>query len=81
MIYKTDDDNLQVTVDWYPVDGAQVIVSHWDGEDFVTRYDKRVIADNARETVATALVGAGFRWIYADMLCDEWGIEYPDDED
>lgn len=81
MIYKTDNDEIQVTVDYYPTDGAQVIVSWWNGDDFICRYNSRVIADDLHETISTALYGAQFDDNeIADML-DEWGIEPTFDED
>lgn len=81
MIYKTDNDEIQVTVDYYPTDGAQVIVSWWDGNDFICRYNSRVIADDLYETLTIALAGSE---LYAREMIDEqlaeWDV-YPSDAD
>lgn len=82
MIYTTDNDTLQVAVHHYPIDGAQIIVSKWDGEDFITLYDSRVIADSLWEGVIGALVEAlGIDSHEADFMCAEWGIYAPLEEE
>jgi hypothetical protein len=81
-IYTTDNDKLQVAVHYYPVDGFQCTISVWDGDDFVTLYDKRVIADSVWEGIGFALTGSmDLDWWQADELLAGWGIVQPDDEE
>lgn len=72
---------LRVHVYGYPVDGVQVNVSTWDGDDYVTVYDTRVIADSLYEAVTGALCAAGVEWEQADYLVTSWGILAPVDEE
>lgn len=75
-------DTLQVTVQQYFVDGVQVTVSIWDGEDFVTKFDKRVIADSLWEAMGTAMVqGLDIEWEQADAQLADWDIFPPEDDD
>ena len=75
-------DTLQVTVQQYPVDGVQVTVSIWDGEDFITKFDKRVIADSLWEAMGTAMVqGLDIEWEQADAQLADWEVFPPEDDD
>jgi hypothetical protein len=80
-IYKTSNDRLQVAVHYYLTDGVQITISEWDGEDFITLYDRRVIADSLYEAVTGALMESrDMEWEDADWQCTLWDI-YPSDED
>jgi hypothetical protein len=70
-----------VEVEPYPSDGSQVRVRLWDGTDWDTLYNRRVIADNWYEMLTGALVDVGLDWEDADWAVNEWGIYPPDDED
>jgi hypothetical protein len=81
MIYSTKDDNWQVSIDTRP-NGLDVQVSYWDGEDFITRYDKFVIAESRFEAITDALLEAGFgEWASVEDQATEWGIIPPNDEE
>jgi hypothetical protein len=81
-IYTANNDNLQVAVHYYPVDGFQCTISIWDGENFVTLYDKRVIADSVWEGIGSALTRSlEIDWDQADTYLADWGIFCPDDEE
>lgn len=79
-VYESDD--IEIGVRYYPVDGAQVVVSRYD-ETFgwETVYDMRVIADNLWEYLYTGLVGAGLNDDDAIAFIDWHGVEYPTDEE
>lgn len=80
-IYTTDNDELQVAIHHYPVDGFQCTVSRWDGDDFIVLYDSRMIADSVWEGIGSALTRAlGIEWDEADSMMAEWGIFAPDEE-
>jgi hypothetical protein len=81
MIYSTKDDNWQVSIDTR-ANGLDVQVSYWNGEDFITRYDKFVIAENRFEAITDALLEAGFgEWASVEDQATEWGITPPNDEE
>jgi hypothetical protein len=81
-IYTAQNDTLQVAVHRYPVDGVQVTVSIWNGNDFVTKFDKRVIADSLWEAMGSAMTqGLDIEWEQADYQLAEWGIFPPEDDD
>lgn len=80
--YTADSDNLQVSIHYYPTDGVQVTVSIWNGNDFVTKFDKRVIADSLWEAVGDALTqGLDVEWDKVEGYLTEWEITPPEDED
>ena len=81
MIYSTKDDNWQVSIDHRP-NGLDVMVSYWDGEDFITRYNDFVIAESNFEAITDALMASGFGdWATVEDQVNEWGITAPDEED
>lgn len=81
MILITDNDELQVAIHHYPVDGFQCTISRWDGDTFITLYDKRVIADSLWEGVGSALTRAlAIEWDEADAMMADWDIFAPDEE-
>ena len=81
-IYTANNDSLQVAVHHYPVDGVQVTVSIWNGDDFVTKFDKRVIADSLWEAMGSAMTqGLDIEWEQADAQLADWGIFPPDDDE
>lgn len=66
----------------YMVDGAQVRVREWDGTDWWTRYNKRVLAENQHEAVTGALVECGWDWDNAAYVVEErWNIPYVGEDD
>lgn len=80
-IYTARDDRYQVAVD-SRLQGWQVQVSFWNGEDFEIRQDGYIIADSLYEAVSDSLVQAGLDWELADSYANDWGITAPDsDED
>jgi hypothetical protein len=79
-IYNTKDDAWQVVVD-NRLQGHQITVSFWNGDDFETRYDAYVIADSLYEGITDALQIAGMDWDTAEFQVNEWGITRPDDGD
>lgn len=72
-IYLTPNDKVQVYVD-NRLQGWQVQVSFWTGEEFDVRYDSYVIADSLYEAVTGALTASGMGWEEADWHCAEWEI-------
>ena len=81
MIFSTKDDNWQVSIDTRP-NGLDVQVSYWDGEDFITRYDKFIVAESRFEAITDALLEAGFgEWASVEDQATEWGITPPNDEE
>ena len=80
MIYTTKDSVWQATVNPRP-QGLDVQVSFWDGEDFIVKYEKFVIAESWYEAITGALVESGFDWEAADHQVNEWGITPPNEED
>jgi hypothetical protein len=78
-IYTANKDSLQVAIHYYPMDGFQCTISQWDGDDFITLYDKRVIAESLYEGVSDALVASVPNVDYDDAytLCADWGIFPP----
>lgn len=78
--YLTPNDKWQVYVD-NRLQGWQVQVSVWTGEEFDVRYDAYVIADSLYEAVTGALTASGMDWETADWHCAEWGIEMPNDDE
>ena len=82
MNYTAQGNNLQVSVHHYPMDGVQVTVSIWDGNDFITKFDKRVIADSLWEAMGSALTqGLDIEWEQAESYLADWDITPPEDED
>jgi hypothetical protein len=78
-IYKYED--YMVEVEPYPVDGSQVRVREWDGKEWNTLYNKRVIAESYYEMLTSSLVESGIEWEDADyMVSWVWEI-YPPMED
>jgi hypothetical protein len=81
MNYTTKDDNWQVSIDTRP-NGLDILVSCWDGEDFITRYNKFVIAESLFEAMTDALLESGFgEWATVENQVNKWGITPPDEED
>jgi hypothetical protein len=81
MIYTAKNDNWQASVDTRP-NGLDVQVSYWDGEDFITRYDKFVVAESLFEAITDALLESGFGdWASVEEQATQWGITPPDDEE
>ncbi len=79
-IYNTTDDAWQVSVD-NRLQGWQVQVSAWDGENFDVRYDRYAICESLNEAVIDALTASGMDWETADWQTAEWGILAPSDDD
>lgn len=78
--YKATD--LVVTVD-NRLQGWGVSVDRYDNTEqtWDTAYYSYMISESLREAVTDALVFAGIDWDTACDYADEWGIEYPDDEE
>lgn len=58
--YRYELNNIEIGIRFYPVDGAQVVVTEYtDDFSWKTLYDMRVIAEDLREYVTTGLYGAG----------------------
>ena len=80
MIYTTKNSEWQATVNPRP-QGLDVQVSFWDGEDFIVKYEKFVIAESWFEAITGALVESGFDWEAAEQQVNDWGITPPNDEE
>jgi hypothetical protein len=81
MNYSTKDDNWQISIDTRP-NGLDVQVSYWNGEDFITQYDKFVIAESRFEAITDALLESGFGdWESVEDQVNQWGIIAPDEDD
>lgn len=78
--YNTANDAFQMTVE-DRLQGWQVQVSYWNGEDFETRYDRYAIAESLWEACFTALCEAGFDSETADWQLAEWEIFPPIDDE
>ena len=79
-IYNSTDDLYQVSVD-NRLQGWQVQVSFWNGEDFETRYDAYAICESLHEAVIDAMMEAGIIWELAENYAADWGITPPNDEE
>lgn len=79
LIKTTPTSDWQLTVE-RRLQGWQIQVSFWNGDDFITKYDAYVIAESVFEGAYTALAKAGYpddiEWQLA-----EWGIFMPDDDE
>jgi hypothetical protein len=80
MIYLAKNDTWQVVIDPRP-QGLETQVSFWNGEDFIVKYDKFVIAESWYEAITGALIESGWNWETADYQVNEWGISPPDNEE
>lgn len=82
MELRAYDNNLIVNTGRGNGYGIPISVKVWDEtiEHYVTGYECTVCADSFRESVELALTGAGFDWDNAVSLCEDWGLEYPEDE-
>lgn len=78
-IYTTSDDALQVTTE-SRLQGWQVQVSKWTGENFDVLYDRYAIVENYWEAVIGGLIESGIEAEEADWQMAEWGI-FPPNED
>lgn len=79
-IYTTPNDVWQMTVD-NRLQGWQVEVSYWTGEEFVSQYDRYVIAESLFEATYGALADASFDEDSIEWQLAEWGIFAPEDEE
>lgn len=75
MLYTSPNDQFQITINAYPVDGFQLSLSEWDGEEFMTIVDKRYIGYTIYEAVISAMVEAQISEQNAYILADRMGIE------
>lgn len=78
-IYTSPNGIWQMTVD-NRLQGWQVEVSYWTGEDFVTQYDAYVITDNLFEATYGALADSSFPENRIESRLAEWGIFMPDED-
>jgi hypothetical protein len=76
-IYTAQNDIIQLTID-DRLQGWQIHVSRWDGDYFVTLFDRYMIYENLREAVTDALGVAVCDWDEAEAIADDWGIFAPD---
>lgn len=79
-IYNTPDDLWQVSVD-NRLQGWQVQVSFWNGDDFEIRYDAYAICESLHEAVIDAMMASGIDWEIADYQTAEWGITPPQSDE
>lgn len=79
-IYNTPDDVWQITVD-DRLQGWQVQISFWDGDDFETRYDAYAICESLHEAITDAMATVGIDWELADFYAAEWGITPPESDE
>jgi hypothetical protein len=78
-VYQLDDINIAVS--YYPIDGAQVCASRFINDEWVEKYDKRVIADSLYEMLDGALYECGVGDDARMGMLETWGVELPDDND
>lgn len=77
-IYNTKDDIWQVSVE-SRLQGWQICVSRWTGDDFETFSDCYAIAESLHEAITDALTETGFwDWDSADYQAEQWGIFAPE---
>jgi hypothetical protein len=74
-------DDLSVMVHHYPVDGSQITVMKYDGDDWNTVVDSRFICDSFWEAMFDALFQSGLNSEHAMWQLDEWNIQHPNDDD
>ncbi len=79
-IYTTKNSIWQMTVD-NRLQGWQVCVSYWTGEEFVTQYDRYVIADNLFEATFGALADSSYPEDRIESRLAEWGIFMPEEDE
>lgn len=77
--YKTDD--IEIYVNWYRVDGAQVFAYRYNGDEWAEMYNMRVIADSLYELLDGALYECGVGDDARMGMLETWGVELPDDDD
>ena len=74
--YTTKNDTNQVSVEQYPVDGFQLELSHWTGEEFEVLFNKRMIFYTLYEAVLQAFVETtDVDYWKAMEYADQMGIE------
>lgn len=81
--YVSEDRNVSVDVNFYPVDGMQITVHKWSKKQrsWLTVVDSRFICDSFWEAMCDALSYAGYDWDNANAQCFEWGILEPEYEE
>ena len=79
-IYNTANDAFQMTVE-PRLQGWQVQVSYWNGNDFEIRYDRYAICESVFEACSGALMDSGFDWEDAEWQLAEWEIFPPIDDE
>jgi hypothetical protein len=79
-IYSTPSHYWQMTVD-NRLQGWQIQVSHWTGDDFDTLYDAYAIVESVFEGAFTALSEAGFDEDSIEYQLAEWGIFMPEEDE
>lgn len=75
--YKLDD--IEISVKWYPVDGADVYAYRLINDEWVEKYNCRVIADSLYELLDGALYECGVGDDARMGMLETWGVELPDD--
>lgn len=80
MLYTSTHDQFQITINTFPVDGFQLSLSEWDGEDFATHVDKRYIGYTVYEAAISAMMEAQISEQNAYVLADQMGIEYTEED-
>lgn len=83
-IYTSRNDTFQASIHHYPVDGFQLELSHWDGEEFNTLFDKRMVMYTVYEAILEAFTQNGVDYWKAQEYAEQMGIEpafFDDDEE
>lgn len=56
--FLADGDEFALNVDVHTHDGVTIAVWHWNGDDWMTLYDRRIIGDDLEDSINIALYGA-----------------------
>ena len=80
LIKTTPSHDWQLTVE-PRLQGWQIQVSHWTGNDFETLYDAYAIVESVFEGAWTALAEAGYEEDFIEWQLGEWGIFMPEEEE
>lgn len=79
-IHTTPDSTWQLTVE-SRLQGWQIQVSKWDGENFLTLYDAYAIVESVFEGAWIALSEAGFPENDIEWQLAEWDIFAPEENE
>jgi hypothetical protein len=79
-IYKDATNDWQLSVE-NRLQGWQIQVWRWTGDDFDTLYDAYAIVESLFEGAYTALSEAGFDEDSIEWQLAEWGILMPDEDE